>query len=268
MIRSRKIVRFAVMIVLCSACVDSTGPAGAVLEAGDPLAQTFDELARQSQEDGDVTRGDAFVHAALAVRAGIAPSRLDVRNGAALEVYEAIVSAAAWDGTIAAASRPPERRSLVAWRQARSGPTQVLTLTAPNDSAPVLHPASAGPLAQPFASASALYQETTLSRPAAGSAIADVFFIGTAGVVVIRDIGGGGVCPALSSQIANAKRVGCGASRYAVRFDVAMQQLASRPAVIPVTPAARRIGTVSEQAVNGFKFNFACVVVSSVRGCA
>ena len=86
----------ALTVLALGACVDSPASLAAEADAGDPLALTFDELARQAAASGDMNRAEGFTYAAISARNGVAPTRLDVINGTALETYEAFVSAISW----------------------------------------------------------------------------------------------------------------------------------------------------------------------------
>lgn len=252
---------------LASACVD--GPSAAT-EATyvDPLAETFDALARESSGHGDMARGEGFLHAALAVRHGVTPSRLEVRNGAQTEVFDAFVTAVEWESTLPANVRPPTRRSLVAWRRTTDATMRVLSVLTPTDSATILSPLALGTAVSTpfvFTGASAMFHEGKdgpQGRP-------DLSFgwYGTSGWVKIRETQSLGRCVGGVSASSASTGVKCEQARYLARFDVTMQRLTGRPAQVVSGTTARRVVTTAETAVNGLKLKFACIVPMSDKGC-
>ena len=261
-----------VAVAALAGCVDSPESLAAKGDSGDPLALTFDELARQAAANGDASRAEGFTYAAIAARNGVTPARLELRNNGALEIYEAFVSAVVWQISVAAPARVPAHRTITAWRRTSNGISRILSLTTPTDSAPVLNPLSlsaGGPVAAAFAGASALLQETrTIGSlgTSAASPLADVFWIATSGFVKIRETSSGAACPRPSAG-AVSTGVGCQQARFNVRFDVAMQLLNRRPYEVKAGGEARRIQSTAEQSLVGYKFIFACATVSASRGC-
>ncbi|MGQ0648000.1 MAG: hypothetical protein ACT4P7_10545 [Gemmatimonadaceae bacterium] len=258
-------------VILIAGCVDSPASLAAKADSGDPLALTFEELARQAAASGDVSRAEGFTYAAIAARNGVTPSRLDVRTGATTEIYEAFVNSVAWQVATATTLRVPAHRTITAWRRTSDGVTRILTFTTPSDSAPVLHPLSlsaGGPAAAPFAGAGALYQETTTSSlgPTLGAQAGGVFWIAVSGFVKIRESLTGAACPKPMDALA-ISGVTCQQARFVVRFDVNMQRLSRRPYEIQAGVAPRRVFSPAEQTVSGYKLTFACVTVNAVRGC-
>jgi hypothetical protein len=255
-----------------AACVES--PTGAVADSldDDPLALTFEELSRQAAAVGDVSRAQGFAFAAIAARSGVTPSRLDLRVGNTVEVYEAFVSSIDWSLAITSPSQVPAHRSVTAWRRTTDGVTRILTLTTPSDSAPVTNPLSLSPNALPaaaFAGASALYQETTsiqMLGSAAPAALADEFWIGMTGFVKIREQAAGAECPrpATAQSISG---VTCRQARFLVKAEVSFQRLAQRPYQVQAGATPRRIATSAEQTIAGYKLQFACASVSPRNGC-
>jgi hypothetical protein len=110
----------------------------------DPLAQTFDALAQRSATSGDLARSDGFSHAAIAVRSGVTPTRIEVTNGGQSEAFDAFATSVDWELGIPAPTRPPARRNMVAWRRSIDGTLRVLTLSTPRDSAAIISPLSLG----------------------------------------------------------------------------------------------------------------------------
>ncbi len=250
-----------------TACVDAPGVAEPESEL-DPLASTFDAMSKASAQSGDLARSDGFAHAALAVRGGITPSRLEVQTGTSSEVYDAFVSAVQWDAAVPAAVRPPARRSLVGWRRSDAGKTRVLVLTAPSDSALVVSPLSLGPAASTaavFAAASAMQQEVGDSPQ--GYPDLSTAWYGTSGWVKLQEVAVVGSCPD-SARHANALGMSrCEEARYLVRFDLSMQRLSGRPPQEVPGSGTRRVTSVGEPVINGVRIRFNCVSPSSYTGC-
>lgn len=258
-------------VMTLSACVDApdvSSPASDDTPRSELLAQTFDALSRASAQSGDLARSEGFTHAALAVRGGVTPSRLEVQAGTSTEVYDAIVTAAQWDSTLSPNVRPPARRTLVGWRRTQAGKTRLIVLASPNDSSIVLSPLSLGmgmSTAAVFAGASAMQHEVSDS----GSGYGDfsTAWYGTGGWVKLREVAVVGRC-ADSSRVLNQLGLSrCDETRYLVRFDLTMQRLAGRPPQeVPGTPALRS-WSVGEPVVNGVRIRFACVAPKGDRGC-
>lgn len=245
------------------ACVDSPASLAAAQDRGDPLALSFEELARQAELSGDAARAQGFTHAAIAVRTGVAPSRLDLRIGNATESYEAFVSQTRYPGM-----GELSYRTLTAWRRGGDGITRILSLTAPRDSAAVVHPLSmAG--AGPLAGASGLYQESTTISLGLGSAnrvAADTFWVAVSGFVKVKETLTGSACPQpADGTVFNG--VSCQQARYLVKLDVDMQLLVRRPADLATSAPPRHFWTAAEQVIGGYRLNFSCANVDSRRGC-
>ena len=257
-----------------AACVDPPTAANpTAAESTDPLALTFEQLAEQAREVGDVARVEGFTFAALAARTGITPSLLNVRIGTLTEAYEAFVSTVDFNLGALVAVRVPAHRTLTAWRRGTDGVTRILSVTTPSDSTPILSPLSlspVGPAAAPFAGASALYQETTritsLGTSAASAPVTDEFWMAQTGYVKVREASSGAACPVEPAKL-GMTRVACRQARFAVRFDVAMQRLSARPYTFAATGTTRRVSLNAEQAVTGFKLVLACAIATSSRGC-
>lgn len=265
--RLLRVMTAATVLAAAAACVDGPSVSGPEAQA-EPLAETFDAMAKVAAESGDLARSEGFAFAALSVRGGVAPSRLEVQSGTTTEVYDAFVSSVEWDPSIAVAMRPPARRSLVAWRRTTYGTTKVLSMHTPIDSAPVLNPLSLGmgaSTAAVFAGASAMQNEggnTVQGRPDMSGA-----WFATSGWVKLKEVAVLGACPA--SQLAG-KGVAlshCEQARYLVRFDLVMQHLTGRPPQVVSGSPVRRVSSIGEPVVNGLRLGFACVVPTSMHGC-
>lgn len=248
-------------------CVEAptmTSPA----ELDDPLAETFDALARAAGEYGDLARSDGFAFAALSVRSGITPSRLEVQSGAVREAYDAFVSAVWWDSAVPAGVRPPARRSLVGWRKTAEGTTRIIALTVPSDSARIVSPlalGAGGSTVAVYAGASAMQNEgrdTPQGRPDVGAA-----WYGTAGWVKLAEVARLGACID-SARHANVLGVAqCEQVRYQVAFDLTMQKLTGRPPQVAADAVTRRVTTPAETVVGGLRLRFACTAPNGWSGC-
>jgi hypothetical protein len=271
-IRSLYRASLAVAVAFAAACVDSA-PATAPNPfdaTEDPLALTFDALSAQSDSSGDRARSEGFAYAAIAVRRGIVPSRIDISNKGTVEAFDGFVSALEWDPTIADQLRAPNHRSMIAWRRTNDGLTRILSLTTPIDSAPILNPLSlsaTSPYAAFFAAATAQYQETTAPVTVTGQSNAtkpDLFWGGVAGYVKIQEVSRGGQCFAATNK--QLQGVTCQVARYSVQFDVGLHLLAKRPITVDMASALRNM-SAREQTVNGVRLGLSCARVESTSGC-
>lgn len=260
------------VVALATACVDSapsTAPS-TFDETEDPLALTFDALAAQSDSSGDRARSEGFAYAAIAVRRGVAPSRIDIVNNGTLESFDGFVSALEWDPAISEQFRAPNHRSLIAWRRTNDGVTRILSLTTPLDSAAILNPLSlsaTSPYAAFFAAATAQYQETTAALTVTGQFNAtkpDLFWSGVEGFVKIRELSRGGQCLAPTNKVLTG--VTCQVARYQVQFDIGMHLLSRRPITVDLA-SPRRSMDAREQTVNGVRLGLTCARVGSRSGC-
>lgn len=236
-----------------AACVDApSAPASAVDQ--NPLATSFDALAQDQMNANDVERSEEFRWAALALRAGVTPSVIEVTNNGKAERYDAFVHAVTWN-SLANALRPPTHRSLVAWR--RSGDLlQVFLVGMATDSAPVLHPASMRPatpgglLASPMAGAIAAYFE----RGSNGSS-----WVGVGGMAKVAEHPQPATCPTANDP-ARPAGVSCHLTRYGVRLNVLFARTRNRDSreVDGQNALTRRL-IVGDQTVAGVKLVFNCV---------
>lgn len=246
----------AVLVLIAAACVDApSAPTGAA--ADNILAVSFDALSREAAQQGDVERSQEFIWAGLAIRGGIVPSRLEIRNNGTLETFDAMVHAVTWTP-----STTPQRvgthRTLVAWRRTGAA-LQTLMVSSSADLAPVQSPLSMGagtPLTTPFAGAHVLY---AVRGNTSGT------WAGVNGTVKIAQAGTGTPCVPATGSTA-PKGVTCAQLRYAVAFDVGIQE-AFADTRLPRTQSAVLRMTAVEQLVNGAKLTLSCASPASASGC-
>jgi hypothetical protein len=275
MYRRLSFISLCALVVFATACVDgsdlTSAPGFQEDTTEDPLALTFDALSSQSAASGDRSRSEGFAYAAIAVRRGVQPSVLHVNTGNGVEAFDAFVGSLEWEPSVSVQIRAPTHRSLIAWRRTNNGLTRILTLMTPIDSALVLNPLSlsSSDYASFFAGASAQYQETTAALTASGqlnsASAPDAFWAGVRGFVKIREVSTGAACPTRTND--QLKGVTCQQARYAVKFDVALKPLASRPLNLQAGSAERSL-SATEQAVNGVRLRLSCAVVASRSGCS
>lgn len=251
-----------VLAMAAAACVDAPSEALTATDPrNNPLAASFDILADEQALANDVERSEEFRWAALAIRAGVTPSVLNVTNGSTLEVYDAFVHAATW-ATLSQAMRPPQHRSLIAWR--RSGDVlQVILIGMVMDSAIVLHPYSLRPSTMeptaPIAGAKAAYFER---GPAVAS---NTSWVGVGGFAKVAEHPQPAACPT-NSNTPRPEGVNCQTTRFGAAFNVQFAQTRGRDSrdVAPLAPVRRIIASV--QTVAGVKLVFSCPVPLST-GC-
>lgn len=260
-----------VVLIALAACVDAPSSAGPD-SSDDPLAQTFDALARQSETNGDLARSDGFSQAAISVRSGVTPTRIEVRNGNTNEAFDAFATSVDWEAGVPAPTRPPARRNLVAWRRALDGTMRVLTLVTPRDSAAVISPLSMVGTSSPataFNGASAMYHEGIALTQ--GLPDLSATWYGTSGFVKVKTSSSAGACPPRTDRPRQLEGVRCEVAKFAVRMNVSFQRITIRsgtatPANPPVLP--RTLAIPGEAQVNGLELRFACADPSSMGGCA
>ena len=93
MISKRIINRVTAALALAvsfTACVDAPSEPLAATNSN-PLATSFEMLAHDQMAANDVERSEEFRWAALALRAGVNPSVLEVTNNGRAELYDAFV---------------------------------------------------------------------------------------------------------------------------------------------------------------------------------
>lgn len=245
---------------LSAACVDAPNSPPLAATDSNPLAASFDMLAQEQAVANDVERGEEFRWAALALRAGVTPSVLEVINEGNSELYDAFVHSATW-ASLTQSLRPPAHRSLIAWR--RNGEVlQVLLIGMFTDSAPVLHPyslrnASPGvPSHSPVAGATAAYFERGGSNTT---------WLGIGGVVKVAEHPQPLLCPAPNGAT-QPEGVTCQLTRYGVGLNVLFGRTRSRDSrEVDVTAVTRRL-IAAGQTVAGAKLVFSCLAPSST-GC-
>lgn len=252
------------LAAILAACVDAPSePLAATDPPNNPLATSFDQLAEEQMAANDVERSEEFRWAALALRAGVTPSVIEVTNNGTREVYDAFVHAVTWT-SLTQAIRPPLHRSLVAWR--RTGNTfQVLLIGMMTDSAPVLNPyslrAAAGVPASPVAGATAAWFERTLVNTGASGST----WIGIGGTAKIAEHPRPEACPA-PNEGARPQGVTCQLTRFGVALNVnfARTQTTESRDVDLAAPSRRLIAPI--QVVSGVKLVFSCATPLST-GC-
>jgi hypothetical protein len=252
------------LAAILAACVDAPSePLAASAPPTNLLAMSFDALADEQMAANDVERSEEFRWAALAVRAGVTPSVIEVTNNGTREVYDAFVHAVTWT-SLTQAVRPPLHRSLVAWR--RSGNAfQVLLVGMMTDSAPVLHPyslrAAGGVLASPVAGATAAYFE----RAPTSSLSPGATWIGIGGSAKIAEHPRPSACPA-PNEGAKPDGVTCQLTRFGVALNVNFARTRSNTSrEVDLTAASRRL-IAPAQVVSGVKLVFSCATPLST-GC-
>ena len=243
-------------------CVDSPEAAMDPLAAGteNQLATSFDVLAQEQNDEGDVERAEEFRWAALALRAGVEPSRYEVNNNGTHEIFSAFVHSALWV-TPTLAMRPAGHRTFVAWRK-ETDKMKVIIIASHSENAVILHPFSlrpaqpGGPIASPVLAAAGAYFERGTNRS---------FWIGISGNAKIAEKSVGGACKPPNDNTP-PPGVTCELARYAVAFN--MTAARTLPGTrIAATPAETRVLSAEEQPVAGVKLTFNCLAPLSDRGC-
>lgn len=247
-----------VLAAALSACVDAPGEALAPSTFNNPLATSFDVLADEQMMANDAERSEDFRWAALALRAGVTPSAIEVTNNGTREVYDAFVHAVTW-ASLTQALRPPFHRSLVAWR--RSGDVlQVLLIGMVTDSAPVLNPLSLRPLASDptaaIAGAKAAYFERGLLNST---------WIGINGFATVAEHPQPETCP-MPNEGTRPDGVNCQLTRFGIKLNVAFARTRSRDSRELDAASPERRMLAPGQTVAGVKLVFSCAMPSST-GC-
>ncbi len=246
----------AAVVLVGSACVDAPSAATSAADEN-VLAASFDALSREASQQGDVERSQEFVWAALAVRGGVVPSKLTIRNGGTSESYDAMVHAVGWTSPTAE-QRVGTHRTLLAWRRAGAS-LQTLMISSTADVAPVQSPLSMTPgtvINAPFAGAHVLY---SVRGTESGT------WAGVNGTVRMTPSGTTTACvPASGTKSQNG--VSCGQLKYNVAFDVGIQG-ASLESRLPIAQNAVLRLIATEQLVNGAKLTLSCATPTSDKGC-
>jgi len=241
---------------LVAACVDAPS---APLAASDqnPLATSLEMLAEEQLVANDVERSEEFRWAALALRAGVTPTVVEMTNDGTRQVYDGFVHAVTWV-SLAQALRPPLHRSLIAWR--RSGDVlQVLLVGMFTDSAPVVHPYSMRPSAtaqSPVAGATAAYFER---------GPANTSWVGVGGIAKVAEHPQPALCPSPNDS-SRPQGVTCQLTRFGIGLNVLFARTRNRDSrEVDATAPTRRL-IAPDQTVAGVKLVFSCVEPRST-GC-
>jgi hypothetical protein len=244
-------------VAATGACVDA--PSAPSSEADENiLASSFDALSRDALQKGDVERSQEFVWAALAIRGGTVPSKLQITTNGAVESYDAMVHAVTW--TLSSnAQRAGTNRTLLAWRREGTN-LKTWMIGSSTDQAQVLHPASAGPgttlLSAPFAGAHVLY---SVRGAQSGT------WVGVGGGVrMVAGIAGEACTPPAGDKAPNG--VTCTQIKYGVAFDLTIQP-ASADTRLPDNASSTVRATAAEQQVNGARLTLSCANPKSGSGC-
>ncbi len=261
----------AALALGAAACVGGADVSLAAPEAADPtddpLALTFDALSQQAEASGDRSHSEGFAHAAISVRRGVEPSRLDVSTSEGVEAFDAFVTALDWESFVSQDLRAPSHRMVIAWRRGNNGLTRIITLMTPVDSALIYDPSSvslASSYASFFAGASAQYQEIYIPTNTAQVATQESFWAGIRGFVKIRELSSSGSCVERNSNV--IRNISCQKARYAVKFDVVLKRLKSRPVNVDDTSPERKL-SAAEQSINGLKLKLSCASAGPRQGC-
>lgn len=256
--RRLKVLALAVCCALgATACVDApSSPAAASDE--NVLAASLDALSREAAQAGDSERSQEFLWAAIAVRGGVTPSKLQIKSAGVLQAYEALVNAVGWASPIPP-QRVPTHRTLLAWRRAGSS-LQTLMISSTADVLPVQNPLSASPttsLAAPFAGAHVLY--------AVRGDIGAGTWVGVSGTVKIAENASTTVCVPVTGNKQSPNGIGCQQVTYTVGFEVATYPAIGNSGL----PATDRPGLhlgANDQVTNGAKLVLSCAAPSA-NGC-
>lgn len=256
---SRRAIRWtlAALVAGLAACVDAPTQATSVAD-DNILAASFDALSREALQQGDLERSQEFVWAALAVRGGNIPSKLQINRGGLLESYEAMVHAVAWTSPTAE-QRAVSHRTLLAWRRIGSL-LQTLMVSSTADVAPVQNPLSMSAstsLAAPFAGAHVLYSERGDNSAT---------WVGVNGTVRLSPVSGTATPCTPANGTSAPKGVTCQALKYTVALDVSIQG-ASPETRLPVSSSLVLRLTAAEQQVNGARLTLSCATPTSDKGC-
>jgi hypothetical protein len=245
-------------MLLFAACVDSPSQPMSAVDSS-PLALSFEALSQEMQVH-DVDRSEELRWAALAIRAGVKPSVLEITNNGVPEVYDAFVYEVRWI-TLSQSLRPVFHRNLVAWRRTGSV-LQVLLVSQATDSVPVLHPysmrpsAPGGELASPIAGAKAAY----LERSAQGG----VTWIGIGGSTKVAGESTQGSCG--DDTMDRLPGVACQLGRASVTLSIELARAPTRDSREVPPDAPTRWLHAPEQTVEGMILVFSCATPSA-DGC-
>jgi hypothetical protein len=257
LITLKKTLGAIVLAAALAACVDGPREALAPATFNNPLATSFDVLADEQMMANDAERSEDFRWAALALRAGVTPSAVEVTNNGTREVYDAFVHAVTW-ASLTQALRPPLHRSLVAWR--RSGDVlQVLLIGMVTDSAPVLNPLSLRPLASDPTAAIAGAKAAYFERGPLNST-----WIGINGFATVAEHPEPKTCT--PNEGARPEGVNCQLTQFGIKLNVAFARTRSRDSRELDAASPERRMLAPGQKVAGVKLLFSCAMPSST-GC-
>jgi hypothetical protein len=247
-----------VVAAALAACVDAPSEAAASAAPNNTLATSFDVLADEQRRANDVERSEDFSWAALALRAGVTPSVIEVTNNGTREVYDAFVHAVTW-ASLTQALRPPLHRSLVAWR--RSGDVlQVLLIGMVTDSAPVLNPLSLRALASDPTAAIAGAKAAYFERGAVNAT-----WIGVNGYATVVEHPDPENCP-MPNEGTRPDGVNCQLTRFGIKLNVTFARTrTSDSRELDATSPERRV-LAPGQTVDGVNLVFSCAMPLST-GC-
>ena len=252
LLRMKNLIGTIAIAALLTACVDSPEEPLAATEQN-PLATSFEMLSQEQMFANDVERSEDFRWAALALRAGITPSVIQVTNHGKAEVYDGFVHSVTWT-SLTQSLRPPLYRTLIAWR--RSGDIlQVILVGLASDSAPVIHPysmrnSSPGVVStSPVRGAAAAYFE----RGATNSS-----WLGISGVAKVAEHPENSACPS-PNDIARPAGVTCQFTKFGIELNAEFAATRSRDSREVDAFSPRRRIIVPSQKVYGVKLSFSCI---------
>lgn len=254
---------------LCAlaACVGADAATGPLPPADQPLALSLEEFARQAAEDGDAERAAQFSYAALSIRNGVTPVRLELRNAGQVQVFDALVVELEWNIAQGASGSPPPPpyKGLIAWRTLDGGRIALLNVMGYVDSAGVVNPLEGATTASTvLANARVVFREAPLVRPA--GAASGVVWMGTEGSVRLVRSSAGAVCPSFAERV-NQRGVGCHTASFRAEFSVRLAPMELRPFSISTSVGSREIATPREQTAAGALLTLTCTVVNALTGC-
>ncbi|MFN8570587.1 MAG: hypothetical protein U0132_00945 [Gemmatimonadaceae bacterium] len=240
-----------------TACVDAPSSPSAAAD-DNVLAASLDALSREAAQAGDTERSQEFTWAAIAVRGGVTPSKLQIKSAGVLQTYEAMVNAVAWMSPFPP-QRVPSHRTLLAWRRAGTS-LQTLMISSTADVVPVLNPLSDSPsasLAAPFAGAHVLY--------AIRGDIGAGTWVGVSGTVKLAENTATTTCVPVTGNKQSPNGVGCQQVTYTVGFEVATQPTVANSTLPATDRAVLHLGA-NDQPVNGAKLVLSCTTPNA-NGC-
>jgi hypothetical protein len=247
------------LMLALAACVDSPSEPQA-MSNDIPLATSFDELSAEATQQGDAGRAEEFGWAALAVRAGITPTLLEVRNAGKVEVYNAFVHGVSVSATLPSGAMNFTTQTLIAWLRGAEK-LQVLMVGGPAGVKQVLHPVSAGVIVNlpvgPRATGHAAY---FVRGPEPSS------WVGTAGTMKLEQLSVGADCESRRPNLSQSVTT-CQHAEYRAAFDLLFTKTHPDSRRVDPNPATRRIAA-KEQQVEGLKLTITCQPGNAARPCS